>query len=259
MARVKIDDSIIALNTGVGTTASVTIQKRFDSSTATLYAAETGGTTVGNPVTATNGRLEVWVDEGRYNLIISSGSFTTYTQAFEAKAGATRGKVAIATTETRSSSSYGLLTTPDQVSNLILPTDGFIAVLYHATWSNTGSGRAAIFLNSIQAKVGTNNGAAAIQEVDVTGTVNDGWLHTSATGLLSQAQVGSAVSDVTTGQIIAHTGTGGGGGLSNVAAGGGPCYLFANAGTYSVSIQYKATSGVVSAKNRKLWAWVEPF
>jgi hypothetical protein len=36
---------------------------------------------------------------------------------------------------------------------------------------------------------------------------------------------------------------------------GGPCYIFAAAGTYVVSIQFKSTSGTVTVKGRKLWAW----
>jgi hypothetical protein len=34
---------------------------------------------------------------------------------------------------------------------------------------------------------------------------------------------------------------------------GGVCYVFAAAGTYDVSVQFKASSGSITAKSRKLW------
>jgi hypothetical protein len=56
--------------------------------------------------------------------------------------------------------------------------------------------------------------------------------------------------DVTTGQIV---------GTVSAAGLGGPCYFFAAAGTYTISIQVKASSASVTIKNRKLWVWTIGF
>lgn len=51
---------------------------------ATVYAAETGGTTIANPLTTTaEGRIDGWLDEGSYNLVVSGSGITTYTQALD--------------------------------------------------------------------------------------------------------------------------------------------------------------------------------
>jgi hypothetical protein len=52
------------------------------------------------------------------------------------------GKANIAAAESTTATSYaiGNLTTPDRVQNVVMPTDGLIAVWYQAIWQNTVSG-----------------------------------------------------------------------------------------------------------------------
>src|SRR5438309_7960968 len=51
--------------------------------------------------------------------------------------------------------SSDLLTTPDQVTGIVLPTNGLIAVWYQATWQTAaGNAQAALFLGSNQEKGG---------------------------------------------------------------------------------------------------------
>lgn len=87
MARVEIPILVI-LSTGlpaVGASAQVNIR---NSVAATVFSGETGGTTVTNPLTTdANGRIEGWVDEGSYDIVISGSGITTYTQRFEANRG----------------------------------------------------------------------------------------------------------------------------------------------------------------------------
>lgn len=87
MARVEIP-IIVILNTGLpadGKSAQVNVR---NSTPATVYAAETGGTTVTNPLTTDSmGRVEGWVDEGSYDIVVSGSGITTYTQRFEASRG----------------------------------------------------------------------------------------------------------------------------------------------------------------------------
>src|SRR4051794_35389241 len=66
----------------------------------------------------------------------------------------TGGKSIIATTETTTSASYTLLTTPDRVSGVVVPTDGLLCVWFQATWRESASGNAgaALHLGSTQVK-----------------------------------------------------------------------------------------------------------
>jgi hypothetical protein len=161
------------------------------------------------------------------------------------------GNSIIGTTESRTNVAYGTLTTPDQVANVVVPTNGVVAVLYQATWQESvlGAGRAAIFIGSNQLKTVTTAAAPAVQEVSLGqtgGAALDTPLSTFQGGL-GQINTNNAYSgDVTTGQAISVT--------QNYA--GGPCYIFGlPAATYTISIQFKSTSGSVTAKNRKLWVW----
>jgi microcystin-dependent protein len=65
---------------------------------ATVYAGETGATTVANPLTTTTeGRIDGWLDEGSYNLVVSGSGITTYTQAIDLVRGDGVGRFAAGT------------------------------------------------------------------------------------------------------------------------------------------------------------------
>jgi hypothetical protein len=170
-----------------------------------------------------------------------------------------RGQTNISTTESVTSTTYTTLTTPDKVVSVVLPANGLIAVAYQATWqeSVSAAARAAIFVGANQLKLASASaaGGPAVQETSLNasgGTVNqDKPLTATALGLFGGegAQNGAYTGDVTTGQIVGE--------LGPVSA--GPCYIFAAAGTYDISIQFKASSGSVTAKNRKLWCWTLGF
>lgn len=176
------------------------------------------------------------------------------------------GNVNIATSQARSNTAYGLLTTPDRVPNVVMPPNGLIQVAYQATWKESvqGAARAALFVGANQLRYQTadaGNASGPILEealINNASAVNvDKILATSPYGLLSltnKASVSAYAGDVTTGQVI------GGGSLFD--SGGadtqsyyGICTLFAAAGTYDISVQFKAASGSVTAKDRKLWVW----
>lgn len=177
-----------------------------------------------------------------------------------------RGSTVISTTESRSNTAYGLMTTPDRVSGITIPAGGgVIGLLYQAYWNESvdGAARAAIFLGSNQLKLSQVGVAApAVQETFCAGSASitqplssccfgiNGWGGASiATG---------HAAPVTTGQVFTVHNSGG----SDAAAsnfGGGPAYIFADAGTYDVSIQFKASSGSVNVLNRRLYVWVVGF
>lgn len=167
-----------------------------------------------------------------------------------------KGAVNIPTSETRSSSTYGTLTTPDQVSNIVLPANGLIAVWYQADWLQSGSNiaKAAIFLNSNQLR--TTDGGNPVQEAtDPNGTATPSGLGSAPKGLVGWDPPGGPIGTVTTGVSVSS---------ANPTAwtpefGGGPCYIYAAAGTYTVSIQFKVSSGSVTASNRRLWVLALSF
>lgn len=186
----------------------------------------------------------------------------------------TGGKSIIATSETRANTAYGKLATPDQVSSVVLPTDGLLAIWFHALWhGGVGSAtavRAAIFIGANQLKVpqdGTTSGAPATEAA----ALNDGAgsvftnLVTVPIGLAGGTNGGSNASTVTTGMVVgaAPNATGldllyelGGAAYTSVGdytPGGGPVYVWAAAGTYDVSVQFKSATGTVTVKERKLW------
>lgn len=177
-----------------------------------------------------------------------------------------RGKSIISTTGTRSSTAYGFLNDANDHVQVVLPTDGLIIVRYQATWQEAvaGAARAAIFIGANQLKAGAAGQAAPIlseANISTAGAVNnDVLLASSGIGLASlQGAVfsGAYTGDVTTGQAI---GGGYGGGITpTVPLVWGACEIKATAGTYDVSVQYKASSGAVTAKNRVLLVEVKGF
>lgn len=178
----------------------------------------------------------------------------------EIMAGAAKPSI-IATEQSRENIAYGTLATPDEVT-VVLPENGLIAVAYQATWKQSVSkaGRAAIFLGTNQLRSGgAGSSEAFLQEAQAGTSKQFSVLASAGIGLVGTEQESETEygGDVTTGQIV------GGGRIStspleanhNVLD-GGPCYIFAAAGTYTIGVQFKSASGKVTVKNRKLWAWV---
>lgn len=181
-----------------------------------------------------------------------------------------RGTSVIAATESRTNVAFGTLTTPDQVTGIVLPTNGLIAVAYQATWQESvnGAASAAIFVDGTIASIAQGGIAAPVgASTPVSGNAGiDTPLSTGPGGLMGIAGTAPTAytGDVTTGQIIGNASfesatAGGTGAPAANAPMGGPCYLFAAAGTHTISIQFQANSGSVTAKNRKLWVWTIGF
>lgn len=173
-----------------------------------------------------------------------------------------RGKSIIATTESRTNTAYGTLTTPDQVAGIVLPTDGQLWVFYQATWQESvlAAARAALFLGSNQVKIAQGGATTApvVQEATVNTfgggvAARDIPLVACAEGVVSSTAQSNYTGDVTTGQILGVSTNGTH--QNNL----GPCVIAAAAGTYTVSMQFKSSSGSVTVKNRKLWVMAIGF
>lgn len=193
-----------------------------------------------------------------------------------------RGKCIVATEQSRTNTAYGKLTTPDEVENVVLPTDGLMFVAYQAMWKGSvaDAPRAALFLNSNQLVTADNiAGSGYGVQAAALNTQTDYGDRFSTLATFSGGLVGVAEGDdaalPTTGAVVgpgfysASSGFGAyvehpSAGLSALVAGeigglGGFCTVWAAAGTYDVSVQFKSSSGSVTAKNRKLWVWTLGF
>lgn len=166
-----------------------------------------------------------------------------------------KGKSIVSTEQTISHGgsvdTFDLAPTPDRVSNVILPTDGLIAVHFRALAKYAGSaiGEAAIFLGSNQLKTISVSGAPAVQK----GLVSDAeyqWIWSIAQGLNGGTTgSGNASDGVTTGLSLGVLGS--------------MCYIEAAAGTYDVSVKWRnqldAGSESVTIKDRRLRVWSMEF
>lgn len=151
--------------------------------------------------------------------------------------------------ESTTSTSYTTLATPDSVS-VALPAQRMIAVGYNAEWKESvlSAARASVFLGGNQLR-GRGGGFPETSIGIGAGTYQA--LGTQPTGLtcVDSLEDGSGTvvynspaSPITTGQVV--------GGAVRFA---GICFIHAPAGAYDVSIRYKASSGTVTVKERKLW------
>jgi hypothetical protein len=185
-----------------------------------------------------------------------------------------KGAVNIAGSQSTGSTTYTTLGTPDQVAGIVLPANGLIRVWYQATWQESvaGAARAAIFIGSNQLKIASPGLFSPVTQAALTAsgstTATSYVLSTFEGGLVSYNNATGYVADVTTGQVLG-IGTGTAAlvqelNLAQVSAGtvtqGGPCDIQGlPAGTYTISVQFKASSGTVTALNRKLWVQALSF
>lgn len=175
-----------------------------------------------------------------------------------------RGKSIISGESTVVSTTYKTLSAPDLVT-VTMPTDGLMFIAYQAMWKySTGGESAAIFIDGNQLKHAEFGQASPTlaQEGKSGNNVNTWYpLSTCARGLTFQVPNSTTAytGDVTTGQLVGIRTSYSDPNFDPVYVGGGPCIIFAAAGNHSVSIQFKATSGSVTAKERKLWVWTMGF
>lgn len=169
-----------------------------------------------------------------------------------------RSALPVVATQTITTTTYATMPTPNQAT-ISVPVNGFICVLFKSTWSESvaGAARAAIFLGSNQAARATqNNAAPVVQEADLGVAARASILTSYPLGLVSGASAVSYTGDLTTGMIV---------GLApdttdTSTTWGGPCCIWVGAaGTYTVSIRVKSTSGSVSFTDTHFWAWAESF
>ncbi len=88
LARTEIPFIVQTQSGGVVQGASVQINYRVGGGAASVFAAETGGSTLPNPVTTgLSGRVDGWLEEGQYTLVVSGPGITTYSQPWDVRSG----------------------------------------------------------------------------------------------------------------------------------------------------------------------------
>lgn len=194
----------------------------------------------GSPNTTEDPKIKAAIKA--YNESLNSENDVTYEGIAKGNLGRLYAPTVIATEESRTNTAFATLTTADEVKSVVLPENGLIQIGYRALIKSSVSaaGRAAIFIGANQLKT-----EAGVQESISVGTTFHKH-YTFAGGIGRGAE--EAASFSTTGEAIA------------VVEGGffygGLATIFAAAGTYNISVQYRATSGSVTAKERKLWVGV---
>jgi hypothetical protein len=145
----------------------------------------------------------------------------------------------IATEQSRESASFGTMTTADEIKEVVLPENGLIVIGYTALVKASVSlaGRAAVFIGSNQLKL---NGVVTEALCD------SGTFKRTTTNGSSLYNLSNTIAFATTGEVLSP---------SSEGNAGGPLYVWAAAGTYNISVQFKASSGTITVKERKLWVW----
>lgn len=91
MARVEINEAVFKNVGSLAPAPGVSVQVNVRAGAATtVYQAATGSSTFSNPLsTDASGRIEGWLEEGSYDLVVSGPGISTYTQRLEAVSSAT--------------------------------------------------------------------------------------------------------------------------------------------------------------------------
>jgi hypothetical protein len=174
-----------------------------------------------------------------------------------------RGKSIVPAAETRTNSAYGSMPTPDVVRGIEVPSDGLLFIAYRAQWRETvaGAARAAIFVGSSQLQNLLESSGYSAQEGRTNNSSANLW------GLLVSHGVGlngNAISSPTP-LAIPTTGASLGidqgplGASTSRVYGGGVIAVEVAAGRYDVGVQFRATSGSVTAQDRALRVWSNGF
>lgn len=187
------------------------------------------------PKTNQTGKNE-WADVEDNDLALKAGIKEASEQAESATAFKWYTPKVIATEESRTNTSFGTLTTPDEIKSVVVPENGIIRIGYIALAKSSISenGELAAFVGSEELPPGGNTAI----------TTNEFRRFYSSVRGLERSSVGSSFG---AGTVMLRAGATLSGGMMEAAP---------PAGTYNVSVQYKASSGSITAKERRLWVAV---
>lgn len=171
----------------------------------------------------------------------------------EAAPAATGQRLIIPTEESLATNTFDLMPTPDELT-ITLGADGLFGIAYQAKWKQSfdSPAGAAFFLDGVEMprRWGPAGNFDPINQRAGQAITNIFTpLLTFPEGLRSSENTEVSAPDLTTGQLIGY------------GPGGGPALAFAAAGEHVLSVRFQAWNfegeeGVVTVKERKLWAWV---
>jgi hypothetical protein len=231
----------------------VTVPKGTDKPIAIPSAIKAFADSIGNGAGA--GKLIIAQSIGAAKFLAMKGDATLAadgTLTLAAKPVTWYTPVSIATEETRTNVAFGLMTTPDQISGVVIPTGGTLLINYRAIWraSVANAGRVAIFVGANQVK---NMGPEAqpvlyesptsVEEFNTRFAYLESTSNGFFTSIINNSKGSASFGAVTTGLISGQWMA-----IEGLAA-----------GTYNVSIQYRGTSGGVVVRERTLKAAVWGF
>jgi hypothetical protein len=160
-----------------------------------------------------------------------------------------RGVTNVAAAQTTSGTSFGFLSTHDEVTGITLATNGLIKIDYLAQVKvSAGTGQAGLFINPGSGYVALNFPAANNTFTQVTGSFTATHISpmvTNGNALTTTASGSSDSTFVTTGMALPSA--------------GGSVIVMAAAGTYSIGVQYLNSAGTTTAQNRTLWVQTVNF
>lgn len=166
------------------------------------------------------------------------------------------------TAQSFANSAYTFMGTPDRIDDVVFPVDNCLALIgYRALVKATGAdfaGKAALFFDSTQVKIAQSGAAdtAGVQSNDFGATnmkyaplttKSDMAITSGAWGMETSIPSG-ADSTLSSSPRMLSPGTATGGGFVIVEV---PL-----AGTYDIGVKFKASTGSVFAKERRLWVGI---
>jgi hypothetical protein len=154
-----------------------------------------------------------------------------------------RGVTNVAAAQTTSGTSFGFLSTHDEVTGITLATNGLIKINYLAQVKvSAGTGQAGLFINPGSGYVALNYPSSNNTFNQVSGSFTATHISPIVTNGNTLTTIASGSSDstfVTTGMALPTA--------------GGSIIVMAAAGTYSIGVQYLNSAGTTTAQNRTLW------
>src|SRR4051812_9152517 len=88
--RAKIQSTILRANGDPATTGTAFLYLRGTSTQVPMFAAETGGSALTQPVNIVDGKINAWAELGSYDINAAGAGFTTFTAPTEVAKGTGR-------------------------------------------------------------------------------------------------------------------------------------------------------------------------
>lgn len=178
-----------------------------------------------------------------------------------ARAGAEARRSIVTAEQSITSATFQVLGIADRIEDMDIDADDLLVVVFMGEFksSGAGNGRAAIFVGGEQLMIGGSNQAAATRAEETSFT----YVASHPLGLAGSESTATGTSSLPTPVGISAKDTRQFVGATEVASTieqlGGACVIRPDTGIHDVEIRWSATSGSITARNRRLYAWTRKF